>query len=127
MRRPEGQTWAIPGQHLGAPAFGERWVRVRTRADQCSGRASSLAAPERWAPPREVAAIVLPLAVALPIAAVPALDIKAARRRIRCFGFREFDLAPPHKKVGAARQWRRSFNRYCHKCQVTLDYFRAHK
>ena len=52
--------------------FGARVVASRARA---SGA------------PREVAAIVLPLAVALPIAAVPALDIKAARHRIRCLGF----------------------------------------
>jgi hypothetical protein len=54
------------------PMFGAGVVASRARASGTS---------------REVAAIVRPLAVALPIAAVPALDIKAARRRIRCLGF----------------------------------------
>jgi hypothetical protein len=43
---------------------------------------------------------VIRVAAAPPIAAVPALDIKAMRRRIQCLGFREFRFASAAEKRG---------------------------
>jgi hypothetical protein len=74
-------------------------ARVRDHRARC---ASSPVAPGASGAAPEVAAIVWTVAVALPIAAVPALDIKAMRRRIRRLGFREFRFDSAAEKGGPA-------------------------
>jgi hypothetical protein len=113
MRRPQGQTWATRRQHLGVLASaGDGFATSRYSRSGARVRASSPVAPDM--------AGALGARSCCPSrgAAVPAFAIAPARARMRCLRLREIQLVDGGETA---------MRNYCHKCQVTLNYFRAHK